>query len=97
MEENIDEFVDKLLDNYTVEMYNNPNYDETTKIKFFEITDELLKKYECSICELEDIRNINKIIFVCGHHMCENCVNKILKINEPKCPYCRKCIKSLKI
>lgn len=95
MEENIDIFVDKLLDSHTLELYNNPN-DEPIQTRFFE-TDELLKKYECSICESEQLRNINKITFICGHHMCWNCVNKILKNNEPKCPYCRKCIKSTKI
>ena len=91
-DEEINKIVDSLLNDTSIELFTsftNLN-DKSLSINKIKETDELLMLYNCEICQEENNRNINKIVFICGHDICGYCLNQILKTNEPKCPYCRK-------
>lgn len=45
------------------------------------------QKMDCDICM--DEHNIH-IKFACGHHICEECYEQLLKVDNLVCPYCRR-------
>ena len=50
--------------------------------------------FQCPIC-LEDLSSL--MLLSCGHSLCETCLNKILKKENPECSICKKKIEKDKI
>ena len=57
----------------------------TINIKHFRIANNDLINSTCSIC----VNNKINIETSCNHHMCSDCVSKILHKNKLSCPFCR--------
>jgi rubrerythrin len=61
-----------------------------------QITDmmkELQKKYECPVC-MDMIEPNDLDITSCGHFYCKGCLKTVLEGTDPKCPTCRRKLKS---
>lgn len=96
IEEDRDAVVDALLSNYDFIELHSTNSNSTKPNNI----DELLKKYDCEICQEESNRNINKITLSCGHDMCEKCIQKMFIYKKNKvinCPFCRKTLENVRV
>ena len=43
----------------------------------------------CGVCLREEICRVEMISFVCAHSFCQECVDRIMRTTERKCPFCR--------